>query len=125
MDRRRALCVSDDGRYTTRNDRLGEDLRVVEREIARGALANPKATRTVPGMDPVAVAVGLPAVIGPVARLADPDKLVAYLGPNPNVHGIARHRGHHIAATVSPRKLPVIVRHVPWRGAAYLCSPGL
>jgi transposase len=74
-------------RHLREHDRLGEDLRVVEREIARDALADPDAKRlmTVPGIDMV-VAAGLLAAIGPVERFGGPDKLVAYLGLNPSVH---------------------------------------
>ena len=90
----------DEGDAVTRHlreyDRLSEDLKVVERELAREARANANVTRlmTVPGIDMV-VAVGLIAAIGPVARFAGPDRLVAYLGLNPSVHqsgsGKARH----------------------------------
>jgi transposase len=74
-------------RHLREHDRLGEDLRVVEREIARDALANPETKRlmTVPGADMV-VAVGLLAAIGPVSRFDGPDKLVSYIGLNPTVH---------------------------------------
>src|SRR3954452_490873 len=74
-------------RHRREHDRLGEDLLVVEREIAREALADADTKRlmTVPGIDMV-VATGLLAAIGPVARFAGPDKLVAYLGLNPSVH---------------------------------------
>jgi transposase len=74
-------------RHLREHDRLSEDLRVVEREIARDALADGDTKRlmTVPGIDMV-VATGLLAAIGPVERFAGPDKLVAYLGLNPSVH---------------------------------------
>lgn len=74
-------------RHVREHDRLSEDLRVVEREIARDALADADTKRlmTVPGIDMV-VASGLLAAIGPVERFAGPDKLVAYLGLNPSVH---------------------------------------
>src|ERR671912_698824 len=61
----------DEGDAVTRHlreyDRLGEDLKVVERELAHDALADPDARRlmTIPGVDMV-VAVGLLAAIGPV-----------------------------------------------------------
>jgi transposase len=83
-------------RHLREHDRLSEDLRVVEREIARDALADADAKRlmTVPGIDMV-VAVGLLAAIGPVERFAGPDKLVAYLGLNPSVHQSGEGRPRH------------------------------
>ncbi len=83
-------------RHVREHDRLTEDLKAVEREIARDALASPEVKRlmTVPGIDMV-VALGLLAAIGPVERFPSPDRLVAYLGLNPTVHqsgdGKARH----------------------------------
>jgi transposase len=83
-------------RHLREHDRLSEDLRVVEREIARDALANPDAKRlmTIPGIDMV-VAVGLLAAIGPVTRFDGPDKLVSYLGLNPTVHQSGEGRPRH------------------------------
>jgi transposase len=83
-------------RHLREHDRLSEDLRAVEREIARDALANPEAKRlmTVPGIDMV-VAVGLLAAIGPVTRFEGPDKLVSYLGLNPTVHQSGEGRPRH------------------------------
>jgi transposase len=83
-------------RHRREHDRLGEDLRVVEREIAHEALADADTKRlmTVPGIDMV-VATGLLAAIGPVARFAGPDKLVAYLGLNPSVHQSGDGRARH------------------------------
>ncbi len=74
-------------RHLREYDRLSEDLKVVERELAREARADANVTRlmTIPGIDMV-VAVGLIAAIGPVARFAGPDRLVAYLGLNSSVH---------------------------------------
>lgn len=83
-------------RHLREHERLTEDLRVVEREIARDALANPDAQRlmTVPGIDMV-VAVGLLAAIGPVARFEAAGKLVSYLGLNPTVHQSGEGRPRH------------------------------
>jgi transposase len=83
-------------RHLREHERLTEDLRVVEREIARDALANPDAQRlmTVPGIDMV-VSVGLLAAIGPIARFEAPDKLVSYLGLNPTVHQSGDSRPRH------------------------------
>ena len=83
-------------RHLREYDRLGEDLKVVERELARDARTNPNVTRlmTIPGIDMV-VAVGLVAAIGPVQRFAGPDRLVAYLGLNPSVHQSGEGRPRH------------------------------
>src|ERR671912_811517 len=83
-------------RHLREYDRLGEDLKVVERELAHDALADPNVTRlmTIPGIDMV-VAVGLMAAIGPIARFAGPDRLVAYLGLNPSVHQSGEGRPRH------------------------------
>jgi transposase len=83
-------------RHLREYDRLTEDLRVVERELARDALANSNVKRlmTIPGIDMV-VAVGLVAAIGPIERFAGPDRLVAYLGLNPSVHQSGGHRPQH------------------------------
>ena len=93
-------------RHVRTLDRLLEDLRLVERDIARHALEDQGVRRlmTIPGIDMV-VAVGLAAAIGDVARFASAERLVAYLGLNPSVRqsgqGPARHgriakqgRGH-------------------------------
>jgi len=83
-------------RHVRTLDRLLEDLRVVERDIARHALEDETVRRlmTIPGIDMI-VAVGLEAAIGDVARFASAEKLVAYLGLNPSVRqsgeGPARH----------------------------------
>ncbi len=83
-------------RHVRTLDRLLEDLRVVERDIARHALEDGAVRRlmTIPGIDMI-VAVGLAAAIGDVARFASAEKLVAYLGLNPSVRqsgeGPARH----------------------------------
>jgi transposase len=74
-------------RHVREHDRLGDDLRVIERELARYAVSAARVKRlmTIPGVEMV-VAVGLIAAIGPIDRFADPNKLVAYLGLNPTVH---------------------------------------
>jgi len=83
-------------RHLREYDRLTDDLRVVERELARDALTNPKVKRlmTIPGVDMV-VAVGLMAAIGPAERFPGPDRLVAYLGLNPTVHQSGEGRPRH------------------------------
>lgn len=74
-------------RHLREYDPLTEDLRVLERELARDALASVETKRlmTIPGIDMV-VAVGLLAAIGPVDRFTSPGRLVAFLGLNPSVH---------------------------------------
>jgi transposase len=73
-------------RHLREFDRLGDDLKVVERDLARSALADESVTRlmTIPGIDMV-VALALAAAIGDVARFEAPQKLVSYLGLNPSV----------------------------------------
>jgi transposase len=83
-------------RHLREYDRLGEDLRGVERELARGALARPEAKRlmTIPGIDMV-VALGLLAAIGPISRFPGPDQLVAYIGLNPSIRQSGEGPAHH------------------------------
>ncbi|WP_439372688.1 IS110 family transposase [Bradyrhizobium sp. DASA03120] len=73
-------------RHLREFDRLGEDLTVIERDLAGSALADDGAKRlmTIPGVDMI-VALALMAAIGDVARFSDPQKLVSYLGLNPSV----------------------------------------
>jgi transposase len=83
-------------RHLREYDRLGEDLKVVERELARDVLAdaNVKRLMTIPGIDMV-VALGLAAAIGPITRFKGPDQLVAYMGLNPSVHQSGEGRPQH------------------------------
>ena len=83
-------------RHIRELDRLGEDLRGVERDIAQRALDDAVVRRlmTVPGIDMV-VATGLAAAIGDVDRFAAPERLVAYLGPNPSVRQSGEGPAHH------------------------------
>jgi hypothetical protein len=73
-------------RHLREFDRLGEDLKVIERDLARSALADEGAKRlmTIPGVDMV-VALAIIAAIGEVGRFKQPQKLVSYLGLNPSV----------------------------------------
>ena len=73
-------------RHLREFDRLGDDLTVIERDLARSALADDGTKRlmTIPGVDMV-VALALKAAIGDVARFDEPQKLVSYLGLNPSV----------------------------------------
>ncbi|KLK91704.1 transposase [Microvirga vignae] len=73
-------------RHLREFDRLVEDLRVIERDLARSALADASVARlmTIPGIDMV-VALALTAAIGDGQRFEAPEKLVSYLGLNPSV----------------------------------------
>jgi transposase len=83
-------------RHVREYDRIGDDLRVIERELARDALsdADVKRLMTIPGIDMV-VAVGLTAAIGTISRFKTPDQLVSYIGLNPSVHQSGEGRAHH------------------------------
>ena len=73
-------------RHLREFDRLGEDLTVIERDLAPSALADEGAKRlmTIPGVDMV-VALAMTAAVGEVTRFAEPQRLVSYLGLNPSV----------------------------------------
>ena len=73
-------------RHLREFDRLGGDLKVVERDLARSALADESVKRlmTVPGIDMV-VALAIVAAIGDARRFEAPQRLVSYLGLNPSV----------------------------------------
>lgn len=73
-------------RHIREIDRLGEDLKVIQRELAQRALADASAKRlmTIPGVD-MNVAMAVLAAIGDIKRFASPQKLVSYLGLNPSV----------------------------------------
>jgi transposase len=73
-------------RHLREFDRLSEDLKVIERDLARSALTDEGVKRlmTIPGVDMV-VALAMAAAIGDVTRFDEPQKLVSYLGLNPSV----------------------------------------
>jgi transposase len=73
-------------RHVREIDRLGEDLKVIQRDLAQYGLADRGVKRlmTVPGLDMI-VATALVAAIGDINRFASPQKLVSYLGLNPTV----------------------------------------
>lgn len=73
-------------RHLREFDRLGDDLKVIERDLARSALADDGVKRlmTIPGVDMV-VALAMVAAIGEATRFDAPQKLVSYLGLNPSV----------------------------------------
>ena len=65
-------------------DFAGEEVRLVDSELARFALndANTRRLMTIPGVD-MAVAVAIVATVGDFSRFESPDKLVSYVGLNP------------------------------------------
>ena len=73
-------------RHNREFDRLGEDLQIIERDLARSALADDGVKRlmTIPGVD-MTVALAMKAAIGDVTRFDEPQRLVSYLGLNPSV----------------------------------------
>jgi transposase len=73
-------------RHVRELDRLGEDLEVLDREIAQDALGDAAVKRlmTITGVN-LTVAVGLIAAIGDIHRFSSPQKLVSYVGLNPRV----------------------------------------
>ena len=83
-------------RHLRELDRLGEDLGVLDREIAQSAIEEPAVKRllTITGVNLI-VAAGVVAAIGNVRRFPDPQKLVSYVGLNPRVRqsglGLAQH----------------------------------
>jgi transposase len=91
-------------RHLREFDRLGDDLEVVERDLARSALADEsiKQLMTIPGIHMI-VALAIKAAVGDVERFVRPQKLVSYLGLNPSVRqsgpGPAYHWADHEART--------------------------
>lgn len=83
-------------RHLRELDRLGEDLVVLDREIAQTGMDNPAVERllSITGIN-LTVAVGLVAAIGDIKRFSSPQKLVSYIGLNPRVRqsglGLAQH----------------------------------
>jgi transposase len=83
-------------RHVRELDRLGEDLAVLDREIAEGALDNSGVKRlmTITGIN-LTVAASLMAAIGDIRRFNDPGKLVSYFGLNPRVRQSGLGAAHH------------------------------
>lgn len=83
-------------RHLRELDRLGEDLEVLDRDIAQAAIDDPAVRRllTITGVNLI-VAAGLVAAIGDVRRFPSSEKLVSYVGLNPRVRqsglGLAQH----------------------------------
>jgi transposase len=94
-------AVPDDERFAIERhvrelDRLAEDLAILDREIAETTLDDPAIRRllTITGVN-LAVAAGLMAAIGDIARFKSPQKLVSYFGLNPRVHQSGAGAAHH------------------------------
>ncbi len=83
-------------RHLRELDRLGEDLELLDREIAGRVIEDPSVKRllTITGVN-IIVAAGLVAAIGDIRRFSSPQKLVSYVGLNPRVRqsglGLAQH----------------------------------
>ena len=83
-------------RHVRELDRLGEDLAVLDREIAQSTLDDPAIKRliTITGVN-LTVAAGLMAAIGDIGRFKSPQKLVSYFGLNPRVRQSGLGAAHH------------------------------
>lgn len=83
-------------RHVTELDRLGEDLALIERDIARSVLDDEAIKRlmTITGVN-LTVAAGLMAAIGDICRFKSPQKLVSYFGLNPRVRQSGLGAAHH------------------------------
>ena len=83
-------------RHIRELDRLGEDLDLLEREIAESTLDDPAVKRlmTITGVN-LTVAAALMAAIGDIGRFKSPQKLVSYFGLNPRVRQSGLGAAHH------------------------------
>jgi transposase len=83
-------------RHLRELDRLGEDLAVLDREIAEGALddSDVKRLMTIAGVN-LTIATGIMAAIGDIRRFNGPGKLVSYFGLNPRVRQSGLGAAHH------------------------------
>jgi transposase len=83
-------------RHLRELDRLVEDLAILDREIAEGALDDGAVKRlmTITGVN-LTVATGVMAAIGDIRRFNDPGKLVSYFGLNPRVRQSGLGAAHH------------------------------
>lgn len=85
-------------RHVRELDRLGDDLTILDRQIAEDTMDDSAVRRllTITGVN-LTVASGLMAAIGDISRFKSPQKLVSYFGLNPRVRqsGLgAAHHGH-------------------------------
>ncbi|MGE3159731.1 MAG: IS110 family transposase [Xanthobacteraceae bacterium] len=83
-------------RHVRELDRLAEDLALLDREIAQGAIDDPAVNKliTITGVN-MTVAAGLVAAIGDIGRFKSPQKLVSYFGLNPRVRQSGLGAAHH------------------------------
>jgi transposase len=83
-------------RHVRELERLGEDLAVLDRDIAQDALDDEAIRRllTITGVN-LAVAAALMAAIGSIDRFSSPQKLVSYFGLNPRVRQSGLGAAHH------------------------------
>jgi transposase len=83
-------------RHLRELDRLGEDLAILDREIAEGALDDGAVRRlmTITGVK-LTVAASIMAAIGDIHRFDHPGKLVSYFGLNPRVRQSGLGPAHH------------------------------
>jgi transposase len=83
-------------RHVRELDRLGEDLAILDREIAQSTLDDAAIKRliTITGVN-LTVAAGLMAAIGDIGRFKSPQKLVSYFGLNPRVRQSGLGAAHH------------------------------
>lgn len=83
-------------RHVRELDRLGEDLALLDREIAQDVQDDPAIRRllTITGVN-LTVAAGLMAAIGDIGRFESPQKLVSYFGLNPRVRQSGLGAAHH------------------------------
>lgn len=83
-------------RHVRELDRLGEDLAVLDRQIAESTMDDPAVRRllTITGVN-LPVATGLLAAVGDIRRFKSPQKLVSYVGLNPRVRQSGLGAAHH------------------------------
>src|SRR5215471_3357337 len=83
-------------RHVRELDRLADDLDILDREIAEGALDDRAIKRlmTITGVN-LTVAAGIMAAIGDIGRFKSPGKLVSYFGLNPRVRQSGLGAAHH------------------------------
>jgi transposase len=74
----------------------GEELKLIDAELARIALASEEVKRlmTIPGVD-ATVALSIVAAVGDFGRFSSPQRLVSYLGLNPRVRQSGAHPAAH------------------------------
>ncbi len=83
-------------RHVRELDRLADDLKALDKEIAADSLDDTSIARliTITGIN-LTVAAGIVAAIGDVRRFSSPQKLVSYFGLNPRVRQSGLGAAHH------------------------------